>query len=123
MRAYETDIKRPSIEMDHRNQPKPVASNIENIPVIASLVGGIESLFDILKARPVRRSRFSVPFVKGIFGIGMDRRKLVELGFGNDDHVQSFLKKFHNSKFLDKSAAQFHQRKPRQPLDRRRPVF
>lgn len=71
MRAYPTYVDLLDLKEDDGYKPVLVAMYVEDIMVVANVIGAVERLSDVLEAVPFCLLRLLVPFAQGYVSVRM----------------------------------------------------
>ena len=88
MGADETDIDKVNGKLDDDNDAVMVAHDIENKPLVAHRIDGIEALFYIGKAFPFAMPHHILPLLQGGLRLGMQLDVLFQRLFRKYSHMQ-----------------------------------
>ena len=63
-----------------------ISLNVEDVVVVAHVIDGVEGLLHIRQGFPISGLDDCVPFIESRSCAGMLKAKLIENGFGDNDH-------------------------------------
>lgn len=86
MGAHKANEQCSFVKENHRYQSIVIPFDVEDIAVITHVIDGVEGLLDIGQRFPVSGLHDSIPFIESRSRPGVLKAKLVEDGFGDDDH-------------------------------------